>query len=146
MGDLGNEEKNQGGMDAWVRRPQVTRGPSERPRRAERQPKSTGVWRKPGAGSVPSRSVDTLFAFSTNDGEPVRSAGVEPDELAEVRARAFCQLDEWLTWIYVLDDDSVFACEGNAEAGSAYRFTLDDVLTDPADVLRYSLRTTSLLF
>lgn len=72
--------------------------------------------------------------------------GSEDDGLAEARKRAFRKLDEWLTWIYVLDDESVFSSERTTEGPATYRFALEDVISEPVDALRYSLKTTSLLF
>lgn len=68
------------------------------------------------------------------------------DGLVEARARAFRKLDEWLTWIYVFDDESVFARGSSSRRLEPYRFVMDDVITEPVDVLRYSLKTASLLF
>lgn len=92
--------------------------------------------------------MEGVFGFSIPDEEvpPALGAGKVDDPLSEARARAFRMLDEWMTWIYVFDDESIFSQESDGGRKGPYRFVLDDVITEPVDVLRYSLKTASLLF
>lgn len=99
--------------------------------------------------AVPTRSIEGIFGFSASDDDVSRNPGdaeVPDPRLAEARSRAFRKLDEWLTWIYVLDDESIFTQEFSGRRMESYRFVLGDVITEPVDVLRYSLKTTALLF
>ena len=107
--------------------------------------KSTRVWRRPGAGAVPTRPVAELFNFSSVDSMDEGTSGNEEvDQLwLDARCRAFRQLDEWLTWYSVVDDEPVFAPEGSRPRNARFEFDLSEVIADPADVLHFSLRTFS---
>jgi len=61
----------------------------------------------------------------------------------EARRRAFRQLDEWLAWDSVIDDESVFTPDGSRARNARFEFDLHEVIADPADVLHYSLHTFS---
>jgi len=119
-----------------------TGGESARP---VREPTNPQVWQKPGAGAVPTRPVADLFDFSSVDSaNEDASDNEEVDQVwLDARSRAFRQLDEWLTWDSVVDDESVFAPEGGRPRNARYEFVLNEVIADPADVLHYSLRTFS---
>ena len=103
------------------------------------------VWRRPGAGAAPARPVADLFDFSSVDSlEGGVSGNAEMDQVwLDARSRAFRQLDEWLTWDSVVDDESVFASEGVPPRNARFEFVLNEGIADPADVLHYSLRTFS---
>jgi hypothetical protein len=77
--------------------------------------------------------------------EQAGSAAAAGDTLiAEARRRAFGLLDEWLAWVFVSDDDSVFAETDAPKRGQTYCFEVDGPLADPRDVLRYAHRGTGL--
>jgi hypothetical protein len=106
---------------------------------------SARVWRKPGAGSVPTRPVAGLFDFSSVDSpDEVASDQVEMDPVwLGARRRAFKLLDEWLTWNSFVDEESVFESAEGPPRNAHFEFVLKDVIADPVDVLHYSLRTFS---
>jgi len=115
------------------------------PTRPSRDRARARVWRRPGAGAVPTRPVTDLFDFSSADSADEDASGdVEVDPVwLEARCRAFKVLDEWLAWYFVVDDESDFAPGEGRSRNARFEFTLDDVIADPADVLHYSLRTFS---
>lgn len=144
------EIRNEGGYgedrgSAAHRRLLFGTGAGGEPARPVRERTSTRVWRRPGAGAVPTRPVADLFDFSSGDSaNEGASDNPEVDQAwLDARSRAFRQLDEWLTWDSVFDDESLFAPEGGRPRNARFEFVLNDVIADPADVLHYSLRTFS---
>jgi hypothetical protein len=115
------------------------------PFRSVRERQTARVWRKPGAGSAPTRPVGNLFDFSSVDTpEEIAPDRKEVDPVwLDARRRAFRLLDEWLTWDSVVDDESVFTPVGRPPRNAHFEFVLNGVIADPADVLHYSLRTFS---
>ena len=115
------------------------------PVRSGQERTGTQVWRRPGAGAAPTRPIADLFDFSSVDStDEGVSDNAEVDQAwLDARSRAFRQLDEWLTWDSVVDDESVFASLGVPPRNARFEFVLNEVIADPADVLHYSLRTFS---
>jgi hypothetical protein len=118
---------------------------SGEPVRPVRERTSTRVWRRPEAGAAPTRPVADLLEFSSVDSANQGPSDNEEMDQAwlDARSRAFRQLDEWLTWDSVVDDESVFAPEGFRPRNARFEFVLKEVIADPVDVLHYSLRPFS---
>jgi hypothetical protein len=115
------------------------------PSRTAKERPSAKVWRKPGAGSVPTRPLADPFDFSSVDSpDEVASDQGEMDPVwLDARRRAFILLDEWLTWDSFVDDESLSEPEGGPPRNANFEFVLKEVIADPSDVLHYSLRTFS---
>ena len=150
MGDHGTEGWTEGGLGPLGRRSFAVRNPGESGGKVGRDSPTVGVWKKPGAGAAPTRPVEGFFDFSSAEPDDGPAAQSRPDVLGadslviEARRRAFELLDEWLAWVYVSDDDSVFSGTDRRRRSEPYRFDFPDTIADPRDVVRYALRGTGL--
>ena len=149
MAGSGQEGEQEGGLRPSERRLIPFAAPIEPGGRNRRDPPSVGVWKRPGAGAVPTRPIESIYGFSLTEPQEEEPGDTGPDPpgldpvLVEARKRAFALLDQWLAWIVVADEDS-FGGRNYGGDPAHYRFVNLDPIADPGDVVRYGLRSTSL--